>query len=157
MSLPEQPRPQAGQRPPDRETADRLVAAVEDALAGRQATAYRDDTPLPAVGTTPPTPQPGRPPMSQRATDASTLMLTAGAGGLMLGGGIALVLWSSGAADPVVVGLICTAPVALALALARLFRALAGAGDQHHHYEGPVHQQMTVSHTRWLGRTTNNH
>lgn len=57
--------------------AERLIAAVNEAM--EPPTTYRDPSPNPTIGTTPPVPQPGRPPMSQKATDASMLMLAAGA------------------------------------------------------------------------------
>jgi hypothetical protein len=145
--------------PADRQEADRLVAAVEEALA--TSTSYRDDTPLPTVGPTPPVPQPGRPPMSQHATDISALMLSGSVLTLATGGAASAVLWASGYANPAVIGLIAAAPVAVAIpvyALARLVKAAATAAppDVHHHYTGPVHQQTVHSQTRLWGKTTNN-
>ncbi|MBQ1165764.1 hypothetical protein KBZ21_48080, partial [Streptomyces sp. A73] len=71
--------------PVDKRAAARgLAAAVEEALAEapQMPIAQRDDSPLPLVGTTPPVAQPGRPPMSQRATDVSGVMLAGGVASL---------------------------------------------------------------------------
>ncbi|WP_327718049.1 hypothetical protein OG381_23560 [Streptomyces sp. NBC_00490] len=122
-------------------------------------TAYRDDTPVPAHGDTPPVVQPGRPPMSQGATDASVLMLAGGTATAMVGGTAAVLMYVSQFADPIVCGLVFGAPTALVLALARLAARARPAPDVHHHYEGPVHQdQRNVSTTtRGVWAKTNNH
>ncbi|THA29230.1 hypothetical protein E6R18_25130 [Streptomyces sp. A1277] len=125
--------------------------AVEDILAARQVTAYRDDTPLPATGTTPPVPQPGRPPMSQRATDASALMLAGGAATVMVGGGASLVMLASGYADPTVCAIAFGAPTVLVLAISRLVsraKAVVEAAPTpvHHHYNGTVHVDQRAIH-----------
>ena len=139
--------------------AQQLVDAVNEAIAG-QATSYRDDTPIPTVGPTPPVPQPGRPPMSSKAVDDVTRMLGASVLIGVTGGATATVLWASGYADPVVVALIFGAPTALALAISRLFRSATKAmpGETHHHYSGNVTQtnQTINSSSRLLGKTTNN-
>lgn len=153
---PQQPTTTAGQ-PTINTQAQQFLAAVEQAM--QTPTAYRDDTPTPAIGTTPPVPQPGRPPMSQKATDTSALMLSAGAAALPIGAAATGILWASGNADPTVIGLICAAPVALAvpiLALTRLMNrakqaAAALPPEHHHHYSGPVHQDHTVVTTQTRG------
>lgn len=115
----------------------------------------------------PPVAQPGRPPMSQRATDASALMLTGSVAALSVGGGTALVLWQLASMDPVVLAVAAAAPVgfigALGIAARMIGRAVQdGAsalppGEVHHHHTGPTLVQHTQVHTesRWLGRTTN--
>jgi hypothetical protein len=125
-------------------------------------TSYRDDS-LPAtstIGPTPPVPQPGRPPMSQKATDASALMVTGGFATLCLGAAVSAVLHYSGQADPVVVGCICGAPPAVLLALSRLVKRAKGAlpDEHHHHYDGPVYQDQrnVQSKTTGLIAKTNN-
>ncbi|MFE3657259.1 hypothetical protein [Streptomyces sp. NPDC059165] len=142
--------------PADRDRADRLITAVEEALAAP--TAYRDGTPLPQYGTTPPVTQPGRPPMSQKATDASALMLTGSVLTLATGGAASAILWASGQADPTVIGLIAAAPIAVAAPIWALSRLVQSASktETHHHYTGPVHHHTVNSHSRWLGKTTNN-
>ncbi|MET7731201.1 hypothetical protein ABZT02_07510 [Streptomyces sp. NPDC005402] len=126
-------------------------------------TSYRDTSPLPAHGDTPPVAQPGVPPMSQRAVDASRLMLTAGLATVPPGLIAIGVLIASRQADPTVIGMICAAPAAVAvpvLALARLFTRVAEAApdEHHHHYSGPVRQEHTTTHTRGIfARTHNGH
>ncbi|MFE6474624.1 hypothetical protein [Streptomyces rochei] len=131
--------------------AQRLIAAVNDAMA--TPTHYRDETPVPAIGNALPVPQPGRPPMSQRATDASALMLSAGLASLPLGAAATGILWASGNADPVVIAVICAAPTTLVLALSRLMKRTretvqAAPPVIHQHYSGTVVQdQRTVNTT----------
>ncbi|MFI2617607.1 hypothetical protein [Streptomyces sp. NPDC018584] len=113
------------------------------------ADAYRDTTPVT---------QPGRPPMSQGATDASVLMLTGGATTVMVGGTAGVLMYASQFADPLVCGLVFGAPTALVLALARLAKRAKPAPDIHHHYRGPVHQDQRTVHSRTSGvwaKTTN--
>ncbi|MEV0526777.1 hypothetical protein AB0I66_25420 [Streptomyces sp. NPDC050439] len=114
-------------------------------------TAYRDTTPVPAHGDTPAVAQPGRPPMSQGATDASVLMLAGGTTTVMVGGTAAVLMYVSQFADPVVCGLVFGAPTALVLALARLLQRAKPAPDVHHHYEGPVYQDRRHVHSRTSG------
>ncbi|WP_331731753.1 hypothetical protein OG298_45030 (plasmid) [Streptomyces sp. NBC_01005] len=153
LPVPKQPTDQAQQ----------LINAVEEAFVAQQPTAHRDDTPLPAIGTTPPVPQPGRPPMSQRATDASVLMLTAGAASLMVGGGASLVMLASGYADPAVCAIAFGAPTVLVLAIGRLAskaKAVAEAAPApvHHHYNGnvTVDQRSINTQTRGVIANTRN-
>lgn len=134
--------------------AERLIDAVNEAL--QPATTYRDPSPLPVIGTAPPVSQPGRPPMSQKATDASMLMLAAGAASLPIGGMTSLVLYTLGGVDPVALAIGATAPVALVIAVSALIRA-AGRGMQgigaehHHHYHGPVSQKTHTVSTQTRG------
>ncbi|MFE9608400.1 hypothetical protein [Streptomyces sp. NPDC006012] len=126
-------------------------------------TAHRDTSPLPRYGDTPPVPQPGIPPMSQKATDVSRLMLTAGLSTVPPGLIAIGLLLASGQADPTVVGMICAAPAAVAvpvLAVARLLRRAKDAlpDVHHHHYDGPVYQDQRNLHTSTRGvwaKTTN--
>jgi hypothetical protein len=108
------------------------------------ATSYRDQTPLPAYGPTPPIPQPGRPSMSQGATDASVLMLAGGAATSMVGLTTAVVMYVSQYADPVVCAIVFGAPTAVVLALGRLAKRAKGVlpEEHHHHYEGTVYQDQ---------------
>ncbi|MEV7282903.1 hypothetical protein [Streptomyces sp. NPDC093111] len=152
-----------------------LIAAVEDALAPATpaepaaapaeplATSYRDPAPVPAYGDALPVAQPGRPPMTQRATDASVVMLAAGAGTLMAGTGAGVALWALAGVDPVTLALAVGAPVAVVAALTRLVRRAGQAAQQaapvthHHHYTGPVRQEhRTTSQTArgLIARTT---
>ncbi|MFF5924160.1 hypothetical protein ACFY8C_38420 [Streptomyces flavochromogenes] len=147
-----------------------LIADVEAALAEAHApapapaaTTFRDESPLPVVGTALPVAQPGRAPMSQRATDVSALMLAGGAATLMAGGGVGVALWALAGVDPLTLGLAVGAPVAVVAALARLVRRAGQAAQDaapvthHHHYSGPVRQEhhTTAPVTRGLvARTT---
>jgi len=141
------------------------ITAMTDEAAAVEAeriitTAFRDPTPVPSVGTTPPVPQPGRPPMSQSATDASMLMLSASVLTVAVGGSASLIMYASGYADPVVCAIVFGLPVALVLALGRLVRRAKDAlpAEHHHHYSATVHQDQrnVTSRSSWLGKTTNN-
>ncbi|MFJ3193750.1 hypothetical protein ACIQKE_36335 [Streptomyces griseoviridis] len=145
----------------DTEAAVEASRLIADAYrpAPHTPTAYRDTTPLPTRGTTEPVAQPGRPPMSQGATDASVLMLAGGATTAMVGGTAAVLLYVSQYADPLVCSLVFGAPTALVLALARLATRTRPTPDVHHHYEGTVHQDQRTAVTRTTGvwARTNNH
>jgi hypothetical protein len=135
--------------------AERLIAAAY------QPTSFRDETPVPQYGTTPPVVQPGRPPMSQSAVDASTMMLSGSVLTAVVGGSVTAVLWASGTADPVVVGFICAAPAALAvpvLAVGRMLRRAKEATPDvhHHHYTGHVDQRTVQTKTSGVWARTNN-
>lgn len=124
--------------------AQRFLADVEDAMA--TPTHYRDETPVPPIGAAIPVAQPGRPPMSQRATDASALMLSAGVASIPVGGMASLFVYVLGHADPVALGIAAAAPATLAvpiLALSALVkRAEQAAPDVHvHHYNGSIDQR----------------
>lgn len=107
-------------------------------------TSWRDTTPLPQYGTTPPVAQPGRPPMSQRATDISGIMLAGSIASVPLGGMTCLVLYTLDQVDPVSLTIGASAPVALILAIAALLRRAKGVlpEEHHHHYSGPVYQDQ---------------
>ncbi|MFJ6486595.1 hypothetical protein ACIQK6_41775 [Streptomyces sp. NPDC091682] len=112
-------------------------------------TSHRDETPLPAYGPTPPVAQPGRPPMSQKATDASALMLSGSVAALSVGGATSLVLFTLGQVDPTTLAVAGAGPVALVLAVGSLLRSAGRAKadahtEHHHHYNGPVRQESTT-------------
>ncbi|MDX2732863.1 hypothetical protein [Streptomyces sp. PA03-2a] len=148
MQLPEYQQPtRSGQPIPDRvakEQAREIITAAYEAVV-EQPTSYRDDTPLPVIGTAPPVAQPGRPPMSQKATDASALMLSGGVASVLVGGSASLVMWASGHADPVALSIALGAPVALTLAIGRLVGRVKATVEAvpptiHQHYTGNVVQ-----------------
>ncbi|MGW3378131.1 hypothetical protein [Streptomyces hydrogenans] len=169
MDTPQQPQRTAGQTAADAVAAD-LIAAVEAAVApavptrpagpsatpatppeplaapAPLATSYRDPAPVPAVGDALPVAQPGRPPMSAGATDASVVMLAAGGGVLMAGGGVGFALWALAGVDPLTLAVAAGAPVAILAALSRLVRRAGQAAQQaapvthHHTYTGPITQ-----------------
>lgn len=144
--------------------AQRLIAAVNDAMT--TPTRYRDETPVPAIGAALPVPQPGRTPMSQRATDTSALILSAGIASLPIGGVTALIIYALGNANPVALAVGAGAPVGLAvpiLALSSLIKRAkttveAAPPTIHQHYTGTVIQdQRTVNTTtRGMWATTRN-
>ncbi|MFI5526869.1 hypothetical protein [Streptomyces platensis] len=135
---------------------DRPMSDVEADARARQLidsayrpTSYRDDSPVPAYGPTPPVAQQGRPPMSQRATDASALMLTGSVAALSVGGATSLVLYTLGNVDPTTLAVGAAGPVALVLAVGSLLRSVGRAKadahtEHHHHYNGPVRQESTT-------------
>ncbi|MEU9095923.1 hypothetical protein [Streptomyces sp. NPDC048428] len=136
--------------------ATALIAAVEAAVKDVP-TAYRDTTPLPVIGAAAPVAQPGRPPMSQRATDASSLMLAGGAGTLMAGTGAGVALWALGSVDPLTLGIAAGGPVALLAALSLVLRRAGQAAAQaapvthNHTYTGPVRQEHRTTTTTTRG------
>ncbi|MEV3875287.1 hypothetical protein [Streptomyces sp. NPDC049906] len=150
-NMPSSNRPGAGMT--EEEAAVLAHRIITDAY---RPAAYRDTSPVPAHGDTPPVVQPGRPPMSQAATDTSVLMLTGATATAMVGGTTALVMYASQFADPVVCGLVFGAPTTLVLALARLTKHTRPEPEIHHHYEGPVHQDQRTITTRGVWATTNN-
>ena len=158
MQLPEQP-VSTGQPDPDiRRNADQLMDAINE-ISMEKATAFRDDSPLPAVGPTPPVPQPGQPPMSQWAVDASGVMKGLAVASLPVGGG----LWLAGQVDPLALGLICGSPVALTLAVGRLVSHVknvveAAPAEHHHHYaeNATIDQRTITSTTRGVIANTRN-
>jgi hypothetical protein len=138
---PQQPTAEAAGQPALDAQARAFLAAVEDAM--RTPTSYRDETPVPPIGSALPVPQPGRPAMSQGATDASVMMI-AGAGSVsMVSVSAGVLMYLSQYADPVVCGIVLGAPTAVVLALCRLVRRTketvqAAPAEHHHHYNGPV-------------------
>ncbi|MEU2996877.1 hypothetical protein ABZ684_04770 [Streptomyces sp. NPDC006995] len=155
MQLPEQP--VAGQPDPTiRRNADQLMAAINDI---EKATSYRDPTTLPAIGDTPPVPQPGQPPMSQWATDASGVLKAVSAASLPIGGA----LWLVGQVDPLTLGIILGSPAVAALAVARLVAKVKDANQAApqpvtNHFHGTVHhdERTVTSTTRGIIANTRN-
>lgn len=141
--------PQAGQPHDTESVANELMASVNRAIAEELAkpyvTSYRDETSTPIIGSMPPHAQPGRAPMSQKASDASGLILSVGVACPLVGGGFALAMWSTGLANPTVIGWCVSGAVALVAAGAFFLRSLkatveAAPPEIHQHHYGPVHQ-----------------
>ncbi|MEV6357959.1 hypothetical protein [Streptomyces hydrogenans] len=128
----------------DAEAKARAQELIHEAFQPAPLT-FRDPSPTPAYGDALPVAQPGRPPMSQGATDASVLML-AGAGSVSLVSvSVGVLMYLSQYADPVVCGVVLGAPTVVVLALCRLVtrakETVAAAPPViHQHYQGPVHQ-----------------
>jgi hypothetical protein len=121
------------------------------------ATAFRDDSPVPAIGDAPPVPQPGRPPMSAKAVDDTARMIGASVVIATTGGATTAVLWASGYANPAVVACVFGAPTALVLAISRLLRSAKPEPEVHQHFHGPVTNQTTHTRTNGVWARTNNH
>lgn len=146
----------------DESEARRLIADVYDGP-----TSYRDHSPVPRVGTAPAVPQHGRPPMSQRAVDVSTMVLSASVATIPPGVIAIGVMLASGYADATVIGMICAAPAAVAVpifAVARLLRRAkdvreAAPPEHHHHYDGATvvqdHSSVTTTTRGMIARTNN--
>ncbi|MFL3869225.1 hypothetical protein LT966_21740 [Streptomyces griseobrunneus] len=153
MQLPEQP--VAGQPDPVMARAREIAAAVDEVLT-EKATSYRDPAPLPAVGPTPPVAQPGQPPMSQWAIDASGVLKAVSVASLPIGGA----LWVVGQVDPLTLGIIFGSPAVAALAVARLVAKVKDANRAAQpvvqHYHGAVHQDTRTVTSTTRGVIANN-
>ncbi|MFC8986057.1 hypothetical protein [Streptomyces sp. NPDC057115] len=119
------------------------------------ATAFRDDSPVPAIGDAPPVPQPGRPPMSAKAVDDTARMIGASVVIATTGGSTTAILWASGYANPAVVAIVFGAPTALVLAIARLAKRARPEPEVHQHFHGNVTQTTTHSKNTGLWAKTN--
>jgi hypothetical protein len=113
------------------------------------------------LDTSPPALKPERPPMSQRAVDASAVMLSASAATIPPGAIAIGVMLASGYANPTVIGMVCAAPAIVAvpiLAVARLVRRAGEAAptEIHQTYTGNVHQETRITHTRAVWAKTIN-
>jgi len=123
---------------------------------GRQA----GTSPHVVIGSNPAMAQPGRTPMSQRATDASVLMISAGFLSVCLGGAISAVLYFSAKADPTVLTIFGATPPATFLSLGALIKKSRRTtpAEVHNHYDGAyIHQDHSrhSSKTNGLWATTN--
>ncbi|WP_369265809.1 hypothetical protein [Streptomyces harbinensis] len=145
--------------------AARLLAEAYSTTAP-VATHYRDITPVPAQGDAVPHPQPGRPPMSQRATDHATLVLVYSIGSLPVSGAASLLLWTLSSVSPVALAIIAATPPVCLAAFGIAAKLVSGAVAEgaaalpptiHHHHTGPttVQNVHVENDTRWFGKTTN--
>ncbi|MFF4933717.1 hypothetical protein ACFY2H_33200 [Streptomyces griseofuscus] len=126
-------------------------------------TAYRDTTPLPAYGLTPPVAQPDR--RIVPAWAAGTAVAGIGVGATCVGVGCGIWLACQGfAAVTLTSVLFVTLPIAALAAVATAIgsavrSAKATRTETHHHYTGPVHQDQRVTTTTrgvWA-KTINQH
>lgn len=133
---------------PTRATMTDSEAALEARrIISDFATTYRDQTPVPRYGPTPPVAQPGVPPMSQRATDATRLIMYSSLATVPPGLVAVAVMVASEHADPTVIGMICAAPAFIAVPILAVARLLCRAGEVapdeiHNHYSGDVYQDQ---------------
>lgn len=162
----------AGPPAPDTLRRAAQIAAAVDAVY-EQPTAIRitdPDIPSwqdgPRIGTAPPvTDQPGtrRPPMSQRAVDLNTTLISTSVVITAIGGAVTGILWASHYANPTVIQWLCGCAVAVpaAFAVAALaFKSLmksakevvqAAPPEIHQHYNGYVDQRSTHQHSETRG------
>ena len=156
--LPEPPAATAAGQAANPLTDAVIQAAVDNAIEKAR---QHDTTPQVVIGTAPPVPQPGRPPMSSKATDDSVRMICFGGMTLFTCGGVSLVMVTSEFADPTAIGVFFGGLAVLALAIARLLRRAGQAtpAEIHNHYDGTVYQDHSETHTSTRGvwaKTNNN-
>ncbi|MFJ3775155.1 hypothetical protein ACIPX0_26010 [Streptomyces sp. NPDC090075] len=154
--------PRSGVRMSDDVAAAEARRIIADAYkpAPETPTAYRDDSPLPRFGNTPPVMQPDR--RIVPAWAAGTAVAGIGVGAAFVGIGCGVWLACQGfAAVSLTSVLFVTLPIA---GVAGVFAAIGTAlrslkavhTENHHHYTGPVRQQNTTSKNYGLSaRTTN--
>lgn len=168
----QQPTAHPAGQPTINDAATQFLADLESAYTHHTDTTpttpthYRDETPVPPIGTTPPVPQPGRTPMSQHATDASALILSTGAASIPIGGMTSLVIYTLGHTDPTALAIAAAAPLSITVPILALCR-LAGRAKAvvesapptvHQTYTGTVHQTATTINAtnRGIWATTHN-
>lgn len=164
--------PQAGQptrHDTVRERAEQIAAAVDDVFDQEWKPYHRDTSQIPAIGPTPPVPQPGRAAMSQSAVDYSARVLSTGVASVLFSAAGSGLLIASNHANPTNLGLVIAAPAILVipiLALKGLMKsakqvAEATQPDTHNHYSGHVYQDRRQTHvnTKTVGvvAVTRNH
>ncbi|WP_330328193.1 hypothetical protein [Streptomyces pseudovenezuelae] len=149
--------PQAGQ-PLHHDTAHRRaaqIAAAVDAIYTSQPTAVRVTDPTipsykdgPRIGTAPAIPQPGIPPQSRAAVDYAVRVLSTAVATAITSGSLALLLYASKYANPLVCGIVFGAPIGLAVpiaalaSLAKRTKEVVAAAPPviHQHYSGHITQ-----------------
>lgn len=137
---------------------DAIREAAANVASDLAPTSFRDDRPVPAIGSTPPVAQHGRPPMTAAATGASVMLIAGGFFSLCLGGAVSAVMYFSHNANETVVLALCSAPPVTFVALGALVKKVKKiAPDEHHHYyDGPVYQDHseTTNNNRWWGKSS---
>ncbi|WP_225831686.1 hypothetical protein [Streptomyces sp. NK08204] len=148
----------------DDQAAAEAARIIADAYrpAPETPTAYRDTSPLPTYGDTPPVLQPDR--RIVPAWAAGTAVAGIGVGAACVGVGCGVWLACQGfAAISLTSVLFVTLPIAavaaVAAAVGSALRSLKDVHtEHHHHYTGPVRQENTTTHTRGVfARTHNEH
>lgn len=151
--------PQAGQPTVDTaahaflQSVETAMQEANQAIADEQTpkipTFYKDPTPNPAIGNMPPVAQPGRAPMSQKASDASGLILAVGIASPLMGGGFALAMWGTSFANFKVIGVIVGGVIGIVLAAKSFLTSAkdvveAAPPEVHQHFNGTVHQDHSI-------------
>lgn len=149
--------PQAGQPThPDQQHIDRIARAFSAALEeADKPTAIRVIDPSipsykdgPRIGTAPAIPQPGIPPQSRAAVDYAVRVLSTAVATAITGGSLALLLYASKFANPLVCAIVFGAPIGLAVPIAALAGLVkrtkevvaAAPPTINQHYSGPITQ-----------------
>ncbi|MCX4919937.1 hypothetical protein [Streptomyces sp. NBC_00687] len=169
----------ADHREPGRETGRQLTAQEEfesirllaEGLSSHTpaTTRYKDIVPAPAqptVGDAVPVAQPGRPAMSQRATDHAAIVIAYSVGSLPVGGAISLVLWQLSSVSSTTLTVVGVSATGFVIAIGQAARMIGRAVRDGasalptptvNQYTGTVHVQHTELHTttKGLGRTRN--
>lgn len=149
--MPDHDQPAAWQpRMTDTEAADEARRIIADAYrpVPQMPTAYRDPSPLPAYGPTPPVPQPDH--RIVPAWAAGTAVAGVGVGATCVGVGCGIWLACQGfAAVTLTSVLFVTLPIAAIAAVAAAIGAAvrsikATHTTTHHHYAGPVRQETNT-------------
>ncbi|GGV06015.1 hypothetical protein GCM10010260_49320 [Streptomyces filipinensis] len=134
----------------DTEASAEARRIIADAYrpAPQMPTAYRDETPLPTYGSTPPVLQPDR--RIVPAWAAGTAVAGIGVGATCVGAGCGIWLACQGFAAVILTSvLFITLPLAavaaLAAAIGSAIRSVkATRSETHHHYSGPVRQETNT-------------
>ena len=152
MTVLPEPKPTA---PAAGQTANPLTDAVIKAAVDNAIHESRRDS------TSPPETRASRPPMSQKAVDASGIMLAGSVASVPLGGMTCLVLYTLDQVDPLSLTIGACAPVALVLAIGVLLKRAKGVlpDEIHNHYDGATviqDQRETHTSTRGVWAKTNN-
>lgn len=153
MSMPPpEPHPttQAGRRypQPTYDSLEEITKQIASEVAkDLPPTSFRDESDLPETGDAPPYQQPGRPAMSQRAVDASVLLIAGGWFTLCLGAAASAVLYFSGKANPMVVGFLVAALPATFFTLGGLVKKARHLPPREVHNHGPVYQTNNEDHS----------
>ncbi|MFJ3822908.1 hypothetical protein [Streptomyces nodosus] len=146
----------------DDQAANEARRIIADAYrpAPEVPTSYRDTSPLPTHGSTPPVLQPDR--RIVPAWAAGTAVAGIGVGAACVGVGCGVWLACQGfAAVSLTSVLFVTLPIAavaaVVAAIGSALRSLKNVhSEHHHHYAGPVRQENTTTHTRGVFARTHN-
>ncbi|UJV47331.1 hypothetical protein [Streptomyces sp. AMCC400023] len=146
--------------------ARRIIEGLWKSEPVATSTSFRDATPNPPYGTTPPVHQDDRRIVPAWAAGVAVASIGVGAGITGIGCGIWLACQGFAAVTLTSV-LFVTLPIAavatVVVAVGSAIRGVKAANSEtHHHYAGPVHQEnntQVANHGKWFGRsdTTVNH
>ncbi|MEU3346280.1 hypothetical protein ABZ723_15095 [Streptomyces sp. NPDC006700] len=160
-TAPSPARPDAGMTDDQAAAEARRIIADAYLPAPEVPTSYRDTSPLPAYGSTPPVAQPDNRIVPAWAAGTAVAGIGVGAACVGIGCGVWLACQGFAAvslASVLFVTLPIAAVAAVAAAIGSALRSLKAAHtEHHHHYAGPVRQENTTTHARGLFARTTNH